>query len=418
MKAFYGARLSPHMTETPEGFLICHKVPICRTGTQKYLPNEIGEKGSGLVEVYRNEDEVFKPAAMASFEGKPVTDDHPPKEVTPDNFGAYTKGVVQNVRKGTGEDEDHVICDLVIYDAGLIHKIQHGKREVSCGYDCKYVDNGDGTFTQADIIGNHVAIVDSGRAGKEVSIRDAKPKTKGRKRMAQNIFRRMFDAFVKDAEPEEVLEAAKAVDEACGSEKKTEDVRTHDEDMEMVMKAVHELNEKLEAMKNDLRGHYDEDKENGDELEEKLEGLDAVEAAIKERMTDSDEEEVEVDPEVLNDEEPEEVKEEAEVIESDDENPEEIEVEEKVEAKDHAISLAMLRAIKPIVAEMPKDQRKRAADALNRAVRKAMGVKSTQPIAGGYGSLLKRKNTMDAAALQESQRAFGENCRKRNPHVK
>ena len=135
-------------------------------------------------------------------------------------------------------------------------------------------------------------------------------------------------------------------------------------------------------------------------------------------MTDSDEEKVEVDPEVLNDEEPEEVKEEAEVIESDDEKPEEIEVEEKVEAKDHAISLAMLRAIKPIVAEMPKDQRKRAADALNRAVRKAMGVKSTQPIAGGYGSLLKRKNTMDAAALQESQRAFGENCRKRNPHVK
>lgn len=42
MKAFYGSRFSPHMTKTPEGFLICHSVPICRTGEQEYLPREIG----------------------------------------------------------------------------------------------------------------------------------------------------------------------------------------------------------------------------------------------------------------------------------------------------------------------------------------------------------------------------------------
>lgn len=411
MKAYYGAKISPHMTESPEGFLICHKVPICRTGTQKYLPCEIGEQGTGLVDVYRNEDEVFKPSALASFEGKPVTDDHPPIEVTPDNYGAYTKGVVQNVRKGTEDDEGHVLCDLVIYDAGLIDKIKHGKREVSCGYDCQYVDNGDGTFTQANIIGNHVAIVDSGRAGKEVSIRDAKPKTKGRNNMPKNIFRRMFDAFVKDAEPEEVLEAAKAVDEACGE--KTEDVRTHDEDMEMVMKAIHELNEKLEAMRSENAAHHEEEAKD-EEPEEELSGLDAVEAALKEEVKDSDEEEVTVDPETLNEEEPEEVKEEAEVIEADDAEAEE---EEVVKANDRAISLAMLRAIKPIVASMPKEQKKLATDALNKAVRKAMGMKSTQPLAGGYGALLKRKKTNDAE-VQANLRAFGEACRKRNPHVK
>lgn len=408
MKAFYGAKLSPHMTETPEGFLICHSVPICRTGTQKYLPSEIGEKGSGLVDVYRNEDEVFKPAAMASFEGKPVTDDHPPAEVNSSNYGAYTRGTVQNVRKD--EEEGHVVCDLVIFDAGLINKIKHGKREVSCGYDCKYIDNGDGTYTQADIIGNHVAIVDSGRAGKEVSIKDAKPKR--RKNMAKNIFKRMFEAFAKDAEPEEVLEAAKAVDSACN---KDEDVEmkqkeiTRDEDMEMVMDAIHDLNEKIEA----LQKPAVEDEAPEEEEEVKLTGLDAVEAAIKERMTDADEEEVEVDPETLNDEEPEEVAE--EVIESDDAEPEdEEEVEVKEKTADRAISMAMLRAIKPIIASMPKAQRQRACDALNRAVKKA----KTQQLPGGYGSLLKRKSTMDAAALQESRRAFGENCRKRNPHVK
>lgn len=420
MKAFYGAKLSPHMTETPEGFLVCHGVPICRTGTQKYMPAEIGEKGSGLVDVYRNEDEVFKPAAMASFEGKPVTDDHPPGEVNSGNYGAYIRGTVQNVRKGTGEDADYVVCDLVIFDAVLIDKIKHGKREVSCGYDCKYIDNGDGTYNQADIIGNHVAIVDQGRAGKEVSIKDSKPIMKGRDKMARNIWERMFGAFVKDAaEPAEVLEAAKAVDKACGKDeapelKETAEVSTNDGDMEMVMKAIHELNEKLEAVKNDLKGHYKEDKEEGEELDKKLSGLDAVEAAIKESVTDSGEENVEVDPEVLNDEEPEEVKEEAQVIESDAAGPEEVKVEEKVKAEDRAISLAMLRAIKPIVASMPKEQRRLACDALSRAVKQA----STQPLTGGYGSLLKRKKTMDTAALQASQRAFGENCRKRNPHVK
>ena len=238
MKAFYGAKLSPHMTESPEGFLICLGVPICRTGKQQYLPREIGEKGDGLVDVYREEDEVFKPSAMASFEGKPVTDDHPSKEVDPNNYSSHMKGVVQNVRRGQGDESDNVVCDLVIYDAGLISKIKHGKREVSCGYDCKYVDNGDGTYHQADIIGNHVAVVDNGRAGKSVSIKDSKPEG-GRRRMAKkSIFARMFEAFAKDAEPEEVLEAAKAVDKACGKDEEPEPEKkgpTYDEGMEMVI---------------------------------------------------------------------------------------------------------------------------------------------------------------------------------------
>ena len=241
--------------------------------------------------------------------------------------------------------------------------------------------------------------------------------------MAKNIFKRMFEAFAKDAEPEEVLEAAKAVDSACSKDEQVEmkEQLTKDEDMEMVMQAIHDLNEKLEAMQQENAAHHAEEAEDEapeEEEEVKLTGLDAVEAAIKERMeaTDADEEDVTVDPETLNDEEPEEVA--AEVIEEKDAAPEEEEELEVKETTDRAISLAMLRAIKPIVASMPKAQRQRATDALNRAVKKALGTKSTQQLPGGYGSLLKRKATMDAAALQETQRAFGENCRKRNPHVK
>ncbi len=423
MKAFYGSKLSAHMTETPEGFLICLGVPVCRTGTQKYLKSEIGEKGNELVDVYREEDEVFSKAAMASFEGKPVTDDHPPKEVDPHNYGSYIKGSVQNVRRGSGEDADHMVCDLVIYDAGLINKIKHGKREVSCGYDCKYIDNGDGTYSQADIIGNHVAIVDNGRAGKQVAIRDSKPKG-GRRMAKKSILSRMLEAFAKDAEPEEIVEAAKAVDKACGKDEEPDEVKkesTYDESMEMVMDAIHELNEKIEAMQSENAAHHEEEAQDEEPEEEKLTGLDAVEAAIKERMSqDSDmgEEEVEVDPEDINaqDEEAEgEESEETEVIESDDEESEEV-VEAK-QAADAAISMAMLRAIKPIVASMPPRQRKRASDALNRAVRKAMKAQDTQPLPGGYGALTKRKRTSDADNAR-NLRAFGEACRKRNPHYK
>ena len=77
----------------------------------------------------------------------------------------------------------------------------------------------------------------------------------------------------------------------------------------------------------------------------------------------------------------------------------------------------MVRALKPIVASMPPSHRKRATDALNRAVRKAMKVTPSQPLPGGYGSLTKRRKTTDASAANDL-RAFGEACRKRNPHNK
>ncbi|MDY6303915.1 MAG: DUF2213 domain-containing protein [Succiniclasticum sp.] len=160
MKAFYGSRFSPHMTKTPEGFLICHSVPICRTGEQEYLPREIGveEEKRPIITVLRTPEEVFKPAAIASFEGKPVTDDHPPVPLDSSNYSTYTKGAVQNVHRGTGEDDDKLVCDIVLYDSVLISKVEAGKREISCGYDCKYIPNGDGTYHQADIIGNHAAV--------------------------------------------------------------------------------------------------------------------------------------------------------------------------------------------------------------------------------------------------------------------
>ncbi len=178
---YYGSQLSPNLTETPEGFLICLNVPIARTGDMKYTAAEIGlntDSGSNnIVTVTRNEADVFDLAVLASFEGKPVTDGHPPENVTSTNHSAYEKGHIQNVRRGTGEHSDKIIADLHIKDANLISAIKNNlRREVSCGYSCDYTPNDNGsntTYSQKSIRGNHVAIVDTGRAGRDVRINDS-----------------------------------------------------------------------------------------------------------------------------------------------------------------------------------------------------------------------------------------------------
>ena len=110
MIAYYGSKLSPHMTETPEGFLICHDVKIARTGTQNYLAREIGLEGmpERVLQVTRSAEDVFDPAAIASFEGKDVTNTHPSEMIVQENQAAYSKGHAENVRR-VG---DYLVADL------------------------------------------------------------------------------------------------------------------------------------------------------------------------------------------------------------------------------------------------------------------------------------------------------------------
>ena len=176
MIQYYGYTISPNQIETHDGFLICRNVPIARTGDQDYLGSEIGLDGTEagkVLAVHRSPEEVFSQATMASFEGKPVTNDHPPGIIGPDDVRLYEMGHAENVRRGAGEWADYILADLHIHDRELIDAIQGGKREVSCGYECEYVPNKDGTYSQKNIRGNHIAVVDRGRAGKRAAILDS-----------------------------------------------------------------------------------------------------------------------------------------------------------------------------------------------------------------------------------------------------
>lgn len=171
MIAYYGSKISEHMTKTPEGFLICHDVPIARIGQQEYLAGELGLDGDPdrLVQVQRRPEDVFDPAAVASFEGKDVTQNHPPESLMPENHALYAKGHAENVHR----EGDYLVADLHLKDPGLISDVENGvTREVSCGYRCCYTPDGAG-YRQTHIRGNHVAIVPRGRAGHLVAIQDS-----------------------------------------------------------------------------------------------------------------------------------------------------------------------------------------------------------------------------------------------------
>ena len=178
---YFGTRLSKNISRRePEGYLLCLNVPVARTGVQEYLAEELGlppvrgDPGA-LIPVYRPAEEVFDPATIASFEGMPVTNDHPPEGVTLENIRYLQKGHAHHIRRGTGEEADLLLADLIITDPGLIEAILHeGKREISCGYMYELCEE-EGKYVQRNIRGNHIAVVDSGRAGPRVSIRDHYP---------------------------------------------------------------------------------------------------------------------------------------------------------------------------------------------------------------------------------------------------
>lgn len=168
---------------TADGYMAV-RARAARTGIYQYAGSEVdprnehGLRDTATVNVLRDEKTVFDGASVRSFLMKPVTDDHPNEPVTAKNWKDHARGVIA----GAMRDGDHLAFDLLLMDAGAIAAVDAGKRELSNGYDAK-LEFGDftapdGTKCQARqdaIFGNHVALVDRGRAGSTCRIGDAAP---------------------------------------------------------------------------------------------------------------------------------------------------------------------------------------------------------------------------------------------------
>ena len=435
MRAFYGSKISEHMTTTPEGFLICLDVPIARTGTQEYLRSELGmeDDPDGVVTVYRTEEEVFSPATIASFEGKCVTEDHPPDSVTPDNVTAYNSGHAQHIRRGAGEQSDLLMADLFITDPRLIDAIGKGLREISCGYECEYQEQ-DGKLYQRHIRGNHVAVVQSGRAGHRVAIQDSqhtqdqapeslpaetqmkgdkKTMEKDKKKTKNSLFARMFSRAVRDMEPEEIADAldemsaqAAPADEAPAAPAPAPAPAAepaHDEGADFgpqILAAIKALGEQIMAALKPAAAPADALEQLADELGAPAEQEASTTVPADELPVTADED----GPKA----------------------PEEQKPENPIPGADRSAALAAIKAVRGVIAQLPEDKRRAANDAAAAEIRKTLGL-NAKPKENGYqkvAGVIQKAAQDKAAQAQHGKAASDEDAAKvgqnimaaRNPH--
>ena len=148
---------------TDEGYLTDSPI-VGRVGIQIYI-NADGTKRREL----RPPEEVFAPASLETYQGKPITNLHPDTEVDATNAKALGVGVM-NTRGAP--DGDNVTVSIIIHDAEMVDSILNGgKRELSLGYKVD-LDETPGVWNgqeydvvQRNIRINHLAVVPRGRAG-------------------------------------------------------------------------------------------------------------------------------------------------------------------------------------------------------------------------------------------------------------
>jgi hypothetical protein len=420
MISYYGYTISPNQIETGEGFLICRNVPIARTGDQDYLGAEMGYPDKDVIKVNRPESEVFSAAALASFEGKPFTNDHPPVLVDPENCKEYEVGHVQNVRRGSGEFKDFMIADLHVHGKEAIEAIQNGKRQISCGYECECVANEDGTYTQKNIRGNHVALVDEGRAGAKAAIMDSNkaqaelPPERIQKMSRTEKFLHLFGLASNGKTADEIsklaLDTAEALEadpaDACGKDEQTtetgdafgKDSGKTDAD------PIAELSAKIDKLVEIISAKADAEKKPEKDS-------DPIEAAIAEMGEKKEEEEASAtDP---NGEEARVVP--AEEMDEDPEDPQKI-ATVKAEKTEYQDSVAILKAMRESIAKISnEEERKAVTDALLGSIRKPVVDSDAAKIAkaAANNAAVKQNSAvkMDIDAVQKAYDAL-------NPHMR
>lgn len=351
-KFFTPSKLSENIKETPEGFLLCLGVPIARTGWQDYGPGETPlEAGEdGKVWIHRESDEVFRPQTIASFNAKSMTVKHPEDFVVPLNWKELTVGIVQNIRKSDELDEDGeemLLADLLITDELAIGLVKNGLREVSCGYDAEYEEIAPGEGRQFNIVGNHIALVEQGRAGSAYAIKDHK--TKGEeemdklKELAEKIknLGKTIDTAVEESEKKKATllkkKATKTGDEGAPEQVTYDDLMKKMADMngklDGLMGSKKSDDEDMEEMSGDEGEESDEDKEVGQNG--RLEKLESAVAKILKMLGNkkADDEDMEESDEDMSGDEGMEESEDADMEECEDEEGEEGEESQKKSKK-------------------------------------------------------------------------------------
>jgi hypothetical protein len=264
---------------TPEGYLFCEGVRIARTGPMIYAAAEMPDIEPGphhsMITILRDAEVLFHPDTIASYSGKPVTNDHPPEPVTPGNFKTYAAGVTLNPRRGEGAESEYLLADLLITDAQAIADVEGGKVEISAGYDLEVEQIKPGVGRQTMNLGNHTALVERARGGPALAIQDAAEEPE----MATRTTRKIIDGIRK---------AFKTKDEAALEESltKAEEAMDDEGDGDEPQRIVIEVKQPdapaaAEESTDDEGGAADPYEDRFKKIEDALEGIGASLAAMK-----------------------------------------------------------------------------------------------------------------------------------------
>jgi hypothetical protein len=152
-----------------------------KVGVQEYYRADEKTGKLKLVRELRLPEDVFAPQSLAGYEGASFIDTHPrsedgePVNVTVDNVDKLEVGTVTGPGR---QDGDHVAISTMIKKKNAIRKVEQGRTALSVGYAVD-LDETPGVHPlygrydaiQRNIVVNHVALVDSARAGESARLR-------------------------------------------------------------------------------------------------------------------------------------------------------------------------------------------------------------------------------------------------------
>ena len=160
------------------GWFEIKKNPISKVGVFPYLGSEIGAPiPDKIYQVLRPATVLGSKSTMDSFKLIPLVNDH--TMIGNKGIPAEKKGMHGVLGENISFDGKTLYSNLKVFSKELALEIDAGKKDLSLGYGCKY-EFTRGVFDgvaydaiQKNITGNHIALVDEGRMGKEVAVLDS-----------------------------------------------------------------------------------------------------------------------------------------------------------------------------------------------------------------------------------------------------
>jgi hypothetical protein len=155
--------------------------PLSKVGIFEYSGAQISEKldPNKIYRVYRPEEELSSEETLKSFRLVPWTDEHALLGKEEDGLTpAEQKGVHGVIGEDVYFEFPYLKANIKVFSEALAEEIENGKKELSIGYRCRYhiisgTYNGEPyDVIQTDIRGNHLALVEEGRAGPDVAVLD------------------------------------------------------------------------------------------------------------------------------------------------------------------------------------------------------------------------------------------------------